>query len=62
MLSFVKRVKMLMEEVVGLGVESKEEEMEGMIKRIEGLVKDLEFFVKVVSGIKVYSFFFLNMN
>lgn len=61
-LSLAKRAKMLTEEVAGLGAESKEEEMEGMIKRTEGLVKDLELSAKAASGIKVYSPSFPNMN
>ncbi|WVO22412.1 uncharacterized protein IAS62_003742 [Cryptococcus decagattii] len=53
-LGFARRAKALTEEVNGLGAESMEEEMGGLIKKTEGLVKDLELSAKAASGIKTY--------
>ncbi|KIR52178.1 hypothetical protein I315_05471 [Cryptococcus gattii Ru294] len=53
-LRLARRAKNLTEEVNGLGAESMEEEMGGLIKKTEGLVKDLELSAKAASGIKTY--------
>lgn len=61
-LRLARRAKALTEEVNGLGAESMEEEMGGLIKKTEGLVKDLELSAKAASGIKVCSPSFQGMR
>lgn len=61
-LGLARRAKALTEEVNGLGAESMEEEMGGLIKKTEGLVKDLELSAKAASGIKVCSPSFQGMR